>query len=383
MASNTQGNNPMAPFFTQAQALLQSLPLLALPKVDEIICAIGKLTNAINELSNILSANVVSSTGVSSVNSHTYANAVRNTPAQAVVIDQNRIGKTINNAHPTVAEPKTHNDDPFMAELVKLKNLRNEAFYRMHRNIKIANLYLANLNGEHKRIPKKFAPNIHRNDKPEIKMHKIEISIQQVQNDVQTMKLHQNIQENKIKNLEEKIKAHIFSCPNEEKKIRLMRDYDAIINRHATKTLKKLDEKMTFLNSNQHMMGLQYHIYETTNTTNPGGSMELNDTEEAIQAMMANDTNFSQTQNQPLVVGAQKRKAIDTNVSSDDDSSCYETRKQNFTQPPKAFTSKAPKSSTNEARSQPISRSTRSQIPTPKNGPASSPQTKMKGSTQP
>lgn len=167
---------------------------------------------------------------------------------------------------PQIKSNSNVTSNAFMAELAKIKNIRNEACYRMKRNIAISALMEKNLSQNPIRIPKKFAPSVSHHDGPDIKCHKISVAIQNTRNDIKTMLIHRDLQEKKMHLYDEKVREHIQTEPNEEKRNNLRKNYEAIIKKHNDNADNKLRKKSVFLDSSAHMYTLKMNTQDTTHT---------------------------------------------------------------------------------------------------------------------
>lgn len=238
----------------------------------------------------------------------------------------NSVNNNINLANHVNANVRD-NQDAFLKELARLKNLRNDAFYKMERNNVISNRYEQNLNQTPIRVAKKFAPNILYKDTDEIKKHKINVTKQLVKNAIDEMRIHMNIQKKKLESYEKQIVDFIKTEENENKRNRLLENYKIIVSRYSNNVIKKLANKDTFFNSNRHMISLAYKLnedapvnYSTSNNTNINQrSIETFDNESRqdtdiddidISELINDIIPRSQPENSKL-----KRKALDSPTS--------------------------------------------------------------------
>lgn len=236
--------------------------------LNKVADSIRELSDALSSLHQIIPKNVAPCP--QKLQSYSYADA---TAKKSLPNSSNFCNNQISTPFVNNKENKNQQNE-FMQELISLKNLRKDAFYKMLRNKLISNLYEENLKNEIKRIPKKFLPTITNHDSNEIKSHKFSIAIQNVINEIKTMKIHQNIQENKHKMLDTKIRDHIKKELNESERLKLTSDYEKIIARAFLKVEENINKKCIFLNSGSHMYTIkpftikQQNVQENQDFTN-------------------------------------------------------------------------------------------------------------------
>lgn len=141
-----------------------------------------------------------------------------------------------------------------LSELAVLKNTRNTSAYAAQRNVMLAKIYDENLNKSPQRVPKKFAPTLNRNDAQAIREHKIKSCIYRVKEEIEKMKIHADIQNNKREKFEKLCIEYIERELNENMKQKLLNDYKNIIKKSDIALSKKLNAKIHFFNSNEYML---------------------------------------------------------------------------------------------------------------------------------
>lgn len=177
-----------------------------------------------------------------------------------------------NNRQSKISSNKTippNNNDAFKNELVKLKNLRNDAYLKHQRNNMISNVYENSLYKPGPKIPKKFAPNFTRYDSNEIRNHKIEVSINRVREEIKTMRLHEQIQINRCVMYDNKVKEHINTINDSSRREKLLAGYLSIINKYGEFCNKMLNTKREFFESNKHLVLVERYPKSVANLSNP------------------------------------------------------------------------------------------------------------------
>lgn len=152
----------------------------------------------------------------------------------------------------------------FMEDLIQLKNLRLEAYYKMKRNILLSDMYTQNLKHENKRIPKRFEPSFSAKEPIDIKNHKIETAITLTKNQIKALAIHEQIQKNKYNMLDNKIRSHIQEHPDKKKQDKLTKNYEKIIKEGCERIDKKLLAKSGYFNSNMYMTTVSFFKSSTT-----------------------------------------------------------------------------------------------------------------------
>lgn len=229
----------------------------------QFIDAIISLTNAINRLSDTLDSLPSNLLGCNSSSSSkerrpSYAAVVRssqvdnryctdNPTAQASLPPKNRASSSNQ-----VAQPQNE----FMSRLAELKNLRNEAYFRMRRNELVAKLYDDNLRCEPRRIPQKCIPNLVCHRDPTLLQHRNEMAIQAVEQEIKTMRLHQARQAKKMHDMDRLVNQHIETEEDTSKQEMLKSNYNRIISRSMESIEQRITKKLIFLASASHMKTL-------------------------------------------------------------------------------------------------------------------------------
>lgn len=281
--------------------------------------------------------------------------------------------------YPKNASPnQSAHGNNFMDTLVKLKNDRNDSFYKMSRNKLLVAITEKNLTFDPIRIPKKFAPKITRTDHPDIAKQKIDFAIQSTRSEIEKLNLHYNIHEQKIQKIDKDIEKHIQTETNENKKINYLNTCKKIINESSSKTISKLSKKETFFNSDKFMVNIDYRKY--INSENSKAAKENN--EALVSYTQTNETIYDQTHilsesflnnalNEPFETSQAsqlKRTASQCSLSSSNSQQITKRKQQDF--------------STSTQQSQPnFMQPTISSLS--KNDKATSTAAKMKLSTQP
>ena len=254
--------------------------------------------------------------------------------------------------------------NPYMQELARLKNQRNDSFYKMARNEFIANMYECQLNSPSPKIPKKFAPTLNKFDSKDIRKHKIKLALQSVENNITEMRIHQNIHLNRLQKFEKEIESHLQKTENNAQRQKLINDYKSIVNRHERKTLEKLKSKYEFTVSNFYFLKTDdidsHSVTQNITTEKSQINNEKEDTDiDDVTISQPETHHFSKSNNGILSNANLKRRASpELSITSDDEIT-------------EAF---------------PILRSSRSlsqiSLPMPKNSRTSKPSCKMKNLTQ-
>lgn len=280
-------SGPLNPILAQ---LFQGLLLNgANNNIQELITAIEKLTAAINDLPHrlmnanvsVLNANNNNIPFIATNYEASYSDKLKsNTNNNKINVNNNVCSNLLSNNKQSNMSVLNNvsTQDSSMAKIVELKNQRNDAFYKYKRNQIIANNYENNLFLQPQRIPKKFAPNINKNDSNDLIDHKISIALQTVQNEIQTLRIHENIQKNKMENFDKKVKQAISdkNCNINEKENQLKK-YNIIINRYDENTTRRLNEKSAFFNSPQHTICLNFKKRNDNNVNNDSTSIALHE----------------------------------------------------------------------------------------------------------
>jgi hypothetical protein len=152
-----------------------------------------------------------------------------------------------------------------LSELALLKNTRNTSAYAAQRNVMLSKIFEENLNKFPKRVPKKFAPSFNRNDAPAIRDLKTKSSINKVKDEIDKMKIHADIQKNKRDKFEKLCFEYIERETNSEKRQKLLNDLKNIIKKTDEASLKKINSKIHFFNSNEYMSTI--NSFTNTNTS--------------------------------------------------------------------------------------------------------------------
>lgn len=232
--------------------------------------AISNLTNAINNLARAINTlcNVVSKSSNAALPEEvaTFANVAKrfknsNTstrPSQFTTHDtfKNKSNEqsTGNKAALRVNTATCPPPNDFMSQLANLKNARNEAHYRMRRNHLFSATYQANIEACPMRIPRKLMPNIMCHGDKALAKHRNNIAIESVKQEIQTMRIHEEKQRAKMIRIEEQIKQHIASEPDESKRRVLTRNYESIVSRSTEAIERKILAKIDSLKSIEHTM---------------------------------------------------------------------------------------------------------------------------------
>jgi hypothetical protein len=240
-------------------------------QLRSLTTAINKLTCAIVDLQKCIANLHVSPLNTNNLNapiSNTYAQALlsnnrvnANMPKQIVNTNSRQIIQNQNNT------PNTSNTtlDPSMAKIVELKNKRNDSFYKWQRNKMLANTYESNLCQQPQRIPKKYAPKVNKTDADDIIRHKVSVALQNVENEIKTLRIHENLQMNKVHRLDNEVRDEINKkeC-GEEQKNGIFKKYELIIGRHDCNTTRRLNEKMSFFSSPANTVCLNFKMKNST-----------------------------------------------------------------------------------------------------------------------
>lgn len=242
---------------------------------NDLLSSIIKLNENIEKLTLVLTAllsknvQLNSNFQVPTINKLSYSNALsghRNSntvSSSTLATNDSRLSTNISNEL-GINKPNSEKTDEasFMQNLINLKNLQVDAYYKMQRNIILASMYTKNLGEEKKRIPKKFEPTFFPREPNEMKNHKIKGAIQQTENEIQALNLHKEYQEKKFQSLNDKIRAHILTHPDKPRQNVLLRNYERIIKTACERIDQKMKSKASFYNSNLYMVTLS--IFKTT-----------------------------------------------------------------------------------------------------------------------
>lgn len=220
-----------------------------------LINPLRTIAGALNEIADFLSNLNVQN---SSVNKQPSYSSVTQTNANKEYPLDKLFKSDTNKDVPNTTTQKSVSNDAFMEHLVKLKNMRNDSFYKMNRNKMLSSIMENNLVSTPIRVPKNFAPKISRTDPEEIANHKINVAIQGAKNEIEKVKLHYSIHERKVQNLDTEIAKHISTEQNEDKRNKILSNCQKIIHDASNKTIKKLKSKEQFFNSNQFMSNILY-----------------------------------------------------------------------------------------------------------------------------
>lgn len=239
-----------------------------------------KVAEGLNEIADFLnSLHVPLYVNASNLN---YASAVKQNNADFNNKTNSAFNSKKDKPLTNTSEQNVNKSDEFMQTLVKLKNVRNDSFYKMKRNELLITMMKNNISSNPVRVPKNLAPKIGRNDTAELVNHKINVALQSAENEIQKLNLHFNIHKQKIEKLDEEIKKHIDSEPNELKRDRYLSNCQKIITDSSSRTVQKLNKKQSFFNSNLFMVNLNYK--------------SANFSKKSV-----NESSMSEEQNEPIV----------------------------------------------------------------------------------
>lgn len=278
--------------------------------LDTFNLSINKLSENILYLANVLSRFLPQDTlqqnnsNFGNLNKKSYANVVSGNEVNSCVkmtlaTEQTKVVNDKNVPKTNVSDKSlNHSEQPsdlFMQELIKLKNLRVETFYKLQRNIVLKSMYIKNLSNDVKRIPKKFAPTFLAKEATELKNHKISASIQATENEITSLEIHKNIQENKFYMLDKKIREHILTHPDQTKQTHYLNNYENIMKKACDKIMHKLQNKMSFFNSNMYMINIRF--FQSNLPTNmPYINLNHDENHGQINVQISNEENEAQIQ---------------------------------------------------------------------------------------
>jgi hypothetical protein len=264
-----------------------------------LVNAIDRLTAAIVDLQRCISSICVSNLNTNKSNSplsNTYAQALskNNTVNTKNSVAVNNTTSIQNNDNISKTNINTTNNtvtDTAMLKIIETKNKRNDAFYKWQRNKLVANVYENNLSQQPQRIPKKYAPKVNRNDANDIILHKTRVAAQSVQNEIETLRIHETLQYNKVCKLDAEVRELIAQKECEEsQRNSLLRKYEIIIGRHDNNTLRRLNDKVQFFCSPANTVTLNYKLrndqINSTNTAIPTNIREDTDIDDISESEM-------------------------------------------------------------------------------------------------
>lgn len=214
--------------------------------ISDLVTAVNNLSSVVARLSDALSNRTPS------VLPHQASTApVPNPKTYSSALKSN--GINTNSHYAKNVRTTNIKSDDFMAKLIELKNLRNDAVYKEKRNEMIANIYADAIAESPMKIPKKFYPKINKSDQKEIADHKMKIAVDTVHNDINLKRLHKDIHANRVNFYDKKVREHIKEETNSVKQEKLLKDYLNITNRYDQNLKKKFETKRCFLQSGQHL----------------------------------------------------------------------------------------------------------------------------------
>lgn len=261
---------------------------------QNLISALIKVSDSFKELSTVLSS-LMPNPGQPTLiqnspeNKLLYSDSIKHCSSfkQSAPFKQHELDKN--------STQKINDKTKFMEELVRLKNMRKDAYYKMFRNKIVSQLYEDNIKKDSMRIPKKFAPNFLNYDSHEIKVHKCNVAIQTTQSEIKTMRIHQKIQHSKQENFHAQIIQHINTETNIQERNKLLTNYDTIIKRAMSKVENNLHKKLTFLDSNAHMYTIKTNFLQKPQFPFPQQDMEVDNNASSSTSTKKTSNNMVQS----------------------------------------------------------------------------------------
>lgn len=252
---------------------------------EEIVNMLHDLTSAIKELSGnirMFQETLSHSNNLNCNKAHhtkfqedvltpcSYAEAVRRSTIVPSTSKENVLPASVVAEHFTgnYASKKCEPQDSFLAKLAALKNTRNEACFRMHRNEQISNLYEQGLTQVPRRIPRKFASKTNTRGDKVLAIHQQQMTIQSIENEVKSMRIHRDVQRRKMERFDRLARELIETECDARRREELSANYSRIIERSTMAIQQRLGKTIDFLSSSTHMI-LLHELNEQVLTTLP------------------------------------------------------------------------------------------------------------------
>lgn len=242
------------------------------------------LAKSVSSLCAILSCNVTTvSNKTNSGHTKSYATVASARPSQNNFPAFKSIPKAtstrINQSIVSLNDQVNQQQSPFMLRLAELKNLRNEAYFRMRRNELVSKLYEDGINYQPRRVPQKFVPNLICHRDPALLQHRNEMAVQATEQEIKTMRIHQERQAKKVIEMDGLVRSHIQTESDEVKQELLQANYDRIVVKSTASIERRIAKKIDFLGSREHMILLN-EIQNKDKLTNVNLNMAVSQTVE-------------------------------------------------------------------------------------------------------
>lgn len=228
---------------------------------NQLISSINDLTTAVKQLCLKLD-DVVTPTSMQSKTSLNISNPLPKAQKTfANVLDNGakwtNYEKSLNSRDTIPARTQdTANENSFIAKLAYLKNQRNEAAYKMHRNRLISQLYEDNVNHTPSRVPRKCVSQVLPREANEMIQHKNNMSRQNVCNLIISMRFHEGVQQRKMEKFNSEALTLIESIKEDASRASILNRYNHILLDSDRRIMEKLSKTIAFLGSTEHMVAL-------------------------------------------------------------------------------------------------------------------------------